>query len=137
MNVVLDASATIAWLYAEGSAEDLALLYGEVERAGAVVPQIWHIEAANVLLTGLRKGRHDLAVVESHIADLHRLRVYVDMQTRERAWFAILQLAAKHRLTSYDASYLELASRRQLPLATLDQALIRAAQAEAVPLFWN
>ncbi|HZY71671.1 MAG TPA: type II toxin-antitoxin system VapC family toxin, partial [Edaphobacter sp.] len=62
------------------------------------------------------------------------LPVNVDMETDRQAWGATLQLAARHKLTVYDAAYLELAQRRGLPLATLDGALRTAAEAEKIVL---
>ena len=137
MSVVLDASAAVAWMYREGIAEDLDQLYDEVQDSGALVPQIWHLEIANVLLMNHRKGRHDLVVVRQHLASLSLLHVQVDEETRFRAWDRALQMGARHGLTSYDAAYLELAARMRAPLATLDRDLIRAAKHEAVALFWG
>ena len=135
--VVLDASAAVAWMYGEEPAEKGMELYSEVKLSGAVVPQIWKVEIANVLLTGLRKGRHDLPLVQEYIATFSKLRIVTDTYTGSHAWGSTLLLAARHKLTSYDAAYLELAARLRVPLATFDKALVRAAEIEGVALFWN
>jgi predicted nucleic acid-binding protein len=101
---------------------------------GAWVPSLWPLEVANVLETGVRRGRHDIAFRDSTLADLSLLPISTDPETGNRAWNATLELAHRHRLTLYDAAYLELARRRQLPLATLDSDLRAAAMAEGVPL---
>ena len=105
--------------------------------ATAHVPQLWHLEVSNVLLTGLRRSRYSHEMLKEFLADLAAIEVVVDEQTPKQAWSAVVDLAIRYNLTSYDAAYLELAARLRLPLATLDKALVRAAEAEAVPLFWN
>jgi predicted nucleic acid-binding protein len=65
---------------------------------------------------------------------LRNLPITLDMETSDKAWSAITELAERHRLSVYDAAYLELAQRRKLPLATLDADLVRGARARAVPL---
>jgi predicted nucleic acid-binding protein len=101
---------------------------------GAWVPSLWSLEVANILETGIRRGRHDVAFRDSTLADLSLLPISTDPETSNQAWNNTLQLAHRHRLTLYDAAYLELAQRRGLPLATLDSDLRSAATAEGVPL---
>ncbi len=101
------------------------------------MPQVWRLEVVNVLLMGYRKRRHELNVVREYLSDLSRPLIVVDDETGSRAWDSIFELAAKYRLTSYDAAYLELAARMRAPLATLDKELIRAAREEGVKLFWD
>ncbi len=137
MSLVLDASATLALVYSELKPERAATLEAVLREATAYVPQLWHLEVANVLLSGLRRGGYTLETLKRLVVQLAAIQAVVDEQTPNRAWYAVLDLAVKHTLTSYDAAYLELAQRLRLPLATLDKALVRAAQAEAVPLFWN
>ncbi len=72
-----------------------------------------------------------------YLAVLLRSKITVDAETLTRAWGATLELGAKHKLTGYDAVYLELAVRKRAALATLDKALARAAEAEHIPLFWS
>jgi predicted nucleic acid-binding protein len=87
-----------------------------------------------VLEMGIRRGRHDVAFRHATLADLSLLPISLDPETDRRAWDATLQVAHLHRLTLYNAAYLELAQRRGLPLATLDSDLRTAARTEGVTL---
>ncbi len=89
---------------------------------------------ANVLAMSVRRGRIDESFLGATLADLELLPIQTDADTEKHAWRGTLRLAQKHRLTVYDAAYLELAQRRGLPLATLDRELRAAAEAEAVAL---
>ena len=84
------------------------------------------------LQAGVRRGRHDAAFRDATLADLALLPISVDPETERQAWSATIRLAHQHGLTVYDAAYLELAQRRGLPLATLDDELCRAAQSEGL-----
>lgn len=88
---------------------------------------------------GVRRGRHDATFLDSTLADLALLPISLDPEMDRQAWGAIPQVARRHRLTLYDATYLELALRRSLPLATLDGALRAAAKAAegVVVLGWS
>ena len=132
MSMVLDSSATLAWVYSDEITEPIRHVFDLVGENGAWVPGLWKLEVANILEMGVRRGRHDAAFRNSTLADLALLPIRVDSETDRQAWGATLQLAERHRLTLYDAAYLELALRRGLPLATLDAELRRAAQAEGV-----
>jgi len=92
------------------------------------------LEVANVLEMNVRRGRHDAAFRDAALEDLAVLPISIDAETDRQAWGATVRLAARHRLTTYDAAYLELAQRRGLPLATLDKELRDAATAEGVLL---
>ena len=82
----------------------------------------------------MRRGRIDVAYRDATIANLRDLAIDVDPETDRKAWSEILQLADRFRLTLYDAAYLELAHRRQLPLASLDYDLRAAGHMLGVPL---
>ncbi len=132
MTLVIDSSMTLAW-YFEETAASMAVLNRVVEE-GAVVPALWRLEVLNGLQVALRRGRITVAYRDASLNDLRSLVIAVDPRTNQQAWSATLRLCDRFGLTPYDAAYLELAQRRQLPLATLDGELIRAAQAENVPL---
>ena len=134
MSLVLDSSVTLAWVYAEETNKAIREVFDQVSTQGGFVPSLWRLEVANVLDSGVRRGRRDAAFRDDTLADLALLPITVDPETDRQAWGATLQLAIRHRLTLYDAAYLELAQRRRLPLATLDRELRQAAQAEMVPL---
>lgn len=134
MSMVLDSSATLAWVYADEVTEPIRRVFDQVIENGAWVPGLWKLEVANILEMGARRGRHNLDFRNATLSDLSLLPINVDAETDRNAWGTTLQLAECHRLTLYDAAYLELALRRNLPLASLDTELRAAAQAERVAL---
>ena len=134
MSLVVDSSATLAWVFSEETTEAICEVFARLTERGAWVPALWRLEVANVLEMGVRRGRHDAAFTDATLADLALLAISVDLETDRQAWSATMRLAERHRLTLYDAAYLELAQRRGLPLATLDTELRTAASAEGVIL---
>jgi len=97
-----------------------------------MAPQLWPIEVAHVLTKLERRKAIPKGDDRQRLANLSKLGIRIDDQTADLAWTATFELAAKHKLTVYDATYLELAMRLQLPLATLDDELIAAAHAEGM-----
>jgi predicted nucleic acid-binding protein len=132
MSLVLDSSITLAWAYGDETTQPVVQIFEELSQSGAWVPGLWRLEVANVLEMSVRRKRHDRNFRDATLADLAQLPIQVDIQTDQQAWNATLRLAERHQLTLYDAAYLELALRRNLPLATLDADLRRAAEAEKV-----
>ena len=130
--MVLDSSATLAWVYGDEITEPIRHVFNLVSENGAWVPGMWKLEVANILEMGSRRGRDDAAFRNSTLADLALLPISIDAETDRHAWGATLQLSERHRLTLYDSAYLELALRRGLPLASLDAELRGAAEAEGV-----
>src|SRR3954453_6894832 len=97
-------------------------------RSHAVVPMVWPFEMANCFLTAFRRGRLTETHAPALIGALDRLRVDIDRGIApEFLSQATLTVGLAHRVSAYDASYLELAMRRGLPLATQDERLLRAA----------
>jgi predicted nucleic acid-binding protein len=82
----------------------------------------------------VRRGRHAGDFRDGALASLALLPVKVDAEADRQAWNAALHLAERHGLTVYDAAYLEIASRRKIALATLDQQLRAAAMRDEVGL---
>ena len=134
MSLILDSSATVAWVYMDEASKAIRQVFDLVSDQGAWVPSLWRLEVANILEMGVRRRRHDAAFRDATLADLALLPISIDPETDRQAWTATLRLAERHRLTLYDAAYLELAQRRNLPLATLDAELRSAAGAEKVGL---
>jgi predicted nucleic acid-binding protein len=132
MSLVLDCSITLAWVYADETTAAVRQVFDLVSQGGAWAPALWRLEVANVLEMSTRRGRHNAAFRDATLADLTHLPIQIDGETDIRAWAETLGLAERHRLTLYDAAYLELAQRRELPLATLDRDLRRAAGEEKV-----
>ena len=134
MSVVIDSSATLAWVYSAETTEAIRHVFELVSEHGAWVPALWKQEVANILEMGVRRGRTNAAFRDAVLADLALMPISLDPETDQQAWGATARLASRHRLTLYDAAYLELAKRRGLPLATLDRELQAAARAEWVKL---
>jgi predicted nucleic acid-binding protein len=132
--IVLDASAVIAWAYGE-EGDRLDALIREVATTFAAVPGHWVLEVADALLLGERHRRIKAGERDAILARIQELPVRVDDETFLRGWQDIPELAARHRLTTYDAAYLELAQRLQAPLATLDRDLTHAARTARVRLY--
>jgi predicted nucleic acid-binding protein len=132
MSLVLDSSITLAWAYNDETTQPVTQIFDLLIQGGAWVPGLWRLEVANVLEMSVRRKRHDRTFRDATLADLAQLPIQVDLQTDQQAWSATLRLAERHQLTLYDAAYLELALRRNLPLATLDDDLRHAANAEKV-----
>jgi predicted nucleic acid-binding protein len=130
--LVLDASIALAWAYNNENTSGTRLVFEKVLAEGAWVPGLWRLEVANVLEMGVRRARTDAAFRDATLADLLSLPISIDTETNVHAWTETLDLAERHRLTLYDAAYLELAIRRALPLATLDAELISAARTEKI-----
>lgn len=101
---------------------------------GANAPQLWPIEALNGLLMAERRKRIDSVLRRRLTGFLQALPIEIDTETAGLTWTEIAELAERHRLTSYDATYLELALRLGLPLATTDKALAAAAASAGVSL---
>jgi predicted nucleic acid-binding protein len=124
----------LAWIYSNETTDAIRHVFDLLTERGAWAPGLWRLEVANILEMGVRRGRSDSAFREITLAELALLPISLDPHTHLHAWGATAQLAARHRLTLYDASYLELAKRRSLPLATLDRELRAAARSESVVL---
>ena len=99
-----------------------------------MVPSIWPLEVSNVLLLGERRQRVTYAKTTRFVQVLQELPISIDSETVSAALDAVLQLGRGYDLTSYDAAYLELAMRRRLPLATIDERLTTAARQAGVAL---
>ena len=134
MRFVLDSSVTVAWLYREEKSHIADEIFASLIHTGAWVPDLWHLEVANVLQMGIRRQRHAADFRDRMFSDLSNLPIHVDPETHRQAWGATAQLAEKHDLTLYDSAYLELALRRGLALATFDEELREAAAGEGVAL---
>ena len=124
---VLDASVAIAFAMPDEISPPDALFLA-IHHQGAVVAQHWPFEVCNTLLTACRLGRIDMAEMKVARDELQQMNVDVDLQSARSCWFETSAMASELSLTIYDAAYLELARRRQLPLATLDQRLAIAAR---------
>ena len=131
MAFVLDASVTITWAMVDEEHPVAELAAARVSVEKALVPAIWQFEVLNVLLVNEKRQRANRADSEQFLLYLEGLAIEIHQAPNPSA---LLNLAGLHRLTIYDAAYLELAIRKRVPLATLDKALRSAAEAAGVVL---
>jgi predicted nucleic acid-binding protein len=131
MAFVLDASIAACWAFDDEDHPDASLAFDRIRAEEGVVPSLWWFEVRNILIVNERRRRIAEADTASFLLNLSLLRLRVDRSPDENA---VLRLARAHRLSVYDAAYLELAQREGLPLATLDAALRRASASEGVAL---
>jgi|SRR3954465_1592184 predicted nucleic acid-binding protein len=131
MPFVIDASVAACWLLPDEAHDIATAAFSRLVTDHALVPSLWWFEMRNLFIVNERRGRLDHEKTSRALALLSELPIRLD-HTPDSS--TVLQLARRHRLTVYDAAYLELAQRDDAPLATLDDALTRAAKAEGVPL---
>ncbi len=115
MSLVLDSSATLAWIFGDETTAAIRELFETVADHGAVVPSLWRLDIANSLMMAVRRGRIEVAFVDAALADLALLDITTDPLTDGQAWRETLALAETFGLTLYDAAYLELAQRHARP----------------------
>jgi predicted nucleic acid-binding protein len=131
MPFVIDASIAACWAFDDEDHPVAALALERIRTDEALVPSLWWFEVRNTLIINERRGRLTEADVTVFLRGLARLGVTIDRTPDEAA---VLTLAWRHRLTVYDASYLELAQREGVLLATLEKELVDAARVERLPL---
>jgi predicted nucleic acid-binding protein len=127
MPFVLDASIPACWALQDEQDPRADAAFARIRTEEAVVPSLWWFEIRNILVVNERRKRITQSDTGIFLRALAGLRVRVDRQPEEGV---VLRLARTHRLSVYDASYLELALREAIPLATLDAELTTAARAE-------
>jgi predicted nucleic acid-binding protein len=137
---VLDNSVAMRWLLESEKISDQK--YSEkvlesLEYSDALVPDLWHLEAASVLLGAEKRSEISLGEIERFIAQLENLPIHVDPSTASQAFNRTLALSRAYNISSYGASYLELAIREGLPLASLDKKLLKAARKADVTILFK
>ena len=130
---VVDNSVVMTWCFKDETSQYADHILDRLEDSTGFVPSIWPLEVSNVLLVAERKKRISEAGSIRFIALLSELPIIVEQEPPERMIKEIFSLARKHKLSSYDASYLDLAMRKGLPIATLDKNLLAAAKRSKVP----
>ena len=131
---VVDCSMAMAWLFHDEATSKTTALLNRLATETALVPGWWFIEITNVLALAERKGRITPVQSDAFIAALSKLGIERDDEAPDRAFTHLLALCRRHRLTSYDAIYLDLAVRRSLPLATFNDDLRKTAKQLGVGL---
>jgi len=132
---VVDNSIVMSWCFEDEENDYSVAVLESLETGDAFVPAIWPLDVGNVLLVAERKKRLSQASVVRFLALLAGLPITVEQETPERMLKEIISLAREHGLSTYDASYLDLAMRLDLPLSTQDAILVKAAKKCNVPSY--
>ncbi len=125
--LVLDCSMTMAWCFADESTPETMAVQDRLASEAALVPAHWFLEVVNVLAMAEKRKRISPEDSAAFLQQLSILDIQVDEEASRRAFDHLLPLCRGHGLTSYDAAYLDLVLRRQLPLASLDEPLCQVA----------
>lgn len=138
MSFVLDNSITMRWFFGDGKLQEITYagkVLDAMKKTNAMVPVTWGLEVANVIARAEAKGIVTEARSGAFLEMLEGVDIEVDSATFAHALTGTLQLARRYKLSAYDASYLELALRLGMPLATLDDDLQKAAKKAGVKKF--
>lgn len=131
---VVDNSVVMSWCFKDETNDYADLVLGRLTEAAAFVPSIWPLEVVNVLLVAERKNRLSESDSIRFLTLLSQLPIFVENERPEKMMKDLLALARASSLSSYDASYLDLAMRKGLPIATLDSRIIKTAKRIHVPV---
>lgn len=125
--LIIDCSVTMAWCFADEATAMAAQVQDRLIAEAALVPSHWYLEVVNVLAMAEKRNRISPADSMQFLRLLGTFDIQADAETPARALNDLLPLCRNHQLTSYDAAYLDLALRRHLPIASLDDDLRAAA----------
>ena len=125
---VLDCSAAVSFLFEDEASANADALLDRLKEESARVPSLWRLELGNVLAGAERAGRISDSQLIAYLEIVRQLPIVTDKATDERALREVLTLARNEGLTTYDAAYLELSLRLNVPLATKDTLLASTAR---------
>lgn len=131
---VVDNSIVMSWCFQDEANQYADAVLDSLSETTALVPSIWPLEVINVLLVAERRMRISEGDSVRFTTLLSQLPIVVEYERPEQVMKDILALARVKKLSSYDALYLDLAMRKGLPLATLDERLKKAAIAVDVKI---
>jgi predicted nucleic acid-binding protein len=135
---VLDASVTMRWALQDGSASDRAYaehVLDSFRTTSALVPALWYTEIIHVLRCAEDDGKLGESDLTGFVYRLGQLPIHPDSAAPSGIQLAVASIGREFKLSGYDAQYLELAKRRNLPLATLDKDLRKAAKKAGVAVY--
>jgi len=135
VDFVIDNSVVMAWCFGDEDSTYADDVLGSLESKEAIAPAIWPLETGNVLVVAERRKRLNESDSIRFLALINDLPIHVIQEPPERMTKEILALAREKQISTYDASYLDLAMRKGLPIATQDSGLKKAAKACKVPVF--
>ena len=133
-NFVVDNSVVMAWCFFDETEIYPDRILDKLVSGSAFVPSIWPLEVGNVLCVAERRKCLSYADSIRFLELLHELPIIVEQESPERMLKEVFWLAREYNLSTYDASYLDIAMRKGLPIATLDRALQEAAGRCDVPI---
>lgn len=131
---VLDCSVTMTWCFEDEATESAEHSLALLKEMTAIVPSIWVVEVMNVLRVAERKNRINVSSADHFIRFLNTLPIILDSGLNHFLNTSILAISRKHSLSAYDAAYLEIALRYNIPLVSFDKNLCAAAKKEGVVL---
>lgn len=134
MSFIFDSSVALSWCFRDEQTSGSLDILNQATTQSIFVPSLWHLEVSNVLGLALRRGRITEADLRLILTLFAGLELHTDAVVPHITSSAELPLMNAHSLTAYDAVYLELALRLNVPLATLDEDLAAAAGKAGVPL---
>lgn len=123
---ILDCSVAVAWCFEDETSVYTESVLASLTKVNAIVPKLWYIEIANVLLMAQKRERINDNGIFHFLSLLEKLPI-IDDKT-DRTIIDLVMLSQKYQLTSYDGCYLNLCLQYNLPLATMDKKLISALQ---------
>lgn len=133
-NFVVDNSVVMTWCFSDETNKYSDAILDSLETSTAFVPSIWPLEVGNVLLVTERRKRLSEADSTRFIALLSELPIVIEQEQPERMIKHILALAREHKISTYDASHIDLAMRKGLPIASLDKGLRKAVRRSRVSI---
>ena len=131
---VVDNSVVMSWCFKDETNSYADAVLDRLTKVSAIVPLIWPLEVVNVLLSAERQKRLSKSASMRFLTLLSQLPIFVEYERPDKMMKDLLTLARTSNLSSYDASYLDLAMRKGVPIATLDKNLIEAASRVDVPI---
>ena len=131
---VVDNSVVMSWCFKDETNSYADAVLDRLTKVSAIVPLIWPLEVVNVLLSAERQKRISKSTSMRFLTLLSQLPIFVEYERPDKMMKELLTLARTSNLSSYDASYLDLAMRKGVPIATLDKNLIEAASRVDVPI---
>lgn len=132
---VLDCSVTMAWCFEDETSDYTEAILDSLNAKSALVPVIWPLEVTNVLLMAMKRKRLSKIKAAAFFDRLNDLPIKLANSKPLSAMMSIFELGDERKMTSYDASYLDLALAHNIPIATMDKHLIVSAKASKIKIF--
>jgi predicted nucleic acid-binding protein len=133
--IAIDASVALAWCFPDEASNYADSVLLALENQTVIVPTIWAVEITNALLVGERRKRIRQPEIRRFVDLLKGLSVVEERQKFAETVSNVLPLAREYDLSAYDAAYLDVAIRHEIPLATLDAAMQKACTAAGIEIF--